>query len=93
VNVHRQVATRKRHIAAHTLGLGNCGKVVLQKVSEQIKRKVDNQWCWLKLIWAEGDCVEAGDSQLAERSPRVVVSPRRWLRRYHRLSLNFELQP
>ena len=67
VDVHKQVAGRKRHIIVDTLGLlllvvvhsaslpdSNGGKLVLQKLFDRIKRSVHNRWCRLKLIWADG---------------------------------------
>lgn len=67
VDVHKQVPGRKRHIVVDTLGLllivlvhsasipnGNGGKLVLTRLFQRIKRSVDNHWCRLKLIWADG---------------------------------------
>ena len=66
VDVYKQTSGRKRHIVVDTLGLllivvvhsaslqdGMAGKLVLQKLFEQIKRSVHNRWCRLKLVWAD----------------------------------------
>lgn len=67
VDVHKQVAGRKRHIVVDTLGLlllvvvhsasipdGTGGQQTLQILFARIKRSVYNRWCRLKLIWADG---------------------------------------
>ena len=67
VDVFKQTNGRKRHIVVDTLGLllvvlvhsagvpdGSGGKLVLQRLFEQIKHSVHNRWCRLKLIWADG---------------------------------------
>lgn len=67
VDVHKQTPGRKRHIVVDTLGLlllvvvhsaslqdAAGGKLVLQRLFEQIKHNVHNRWCRLKLIWADG---------------------------------------
>jgi len=66
VDVYQQTNGRKRHIVVDTLGLllivvvhsaslpdGTAGKLVLQKLFEQIKHSVHNRWCRLKLLWAD----------------------------------------
>lgn len=67
VDVYKQTSGRKRHIVVDTLGLllvvlvhsagmpdGSGGKLVLQRLFEQIKRNVHNRWCRLKVLWADG---------------------------------------
>ena len=67
VDVHKQVAGRKRHIIVDTLGLlllvlvhraslqdGNGGKLLLARLFERIKRSIYNRWCRFKLIWVDG---------------------------------------
>src|SRR6476619_5565734 len=67
VDVHKQTPGRKRHIVTDTLGLllmvvvhsagipdSTGGKLVLHALFVQIKRKLHNRWCRLKLIWADG---------------------------------------
>lgn len=67
VDVYKQTPGRKRHIVVDTLGLllivlvhsagmpdGSGGKLVLQRLFDQIKHNVHNRWCRLKLIWADG---------------------------------------
>lgn len=103
-DVHKQVNGRKRHIVVDTLGLlllvivhsagipdGNGGKLLLQKLFERIKRTLDNPWCRLKLIWADGGyevIVEWVKQHLGwvlevVRRPKdakgFVLLPRRWV--------------
>jgi len=104
VDVHKQVSGRKRHIVVDTLGLlllvlvhsagipdGNGGKLILRQLFERIKRSIHNQWCRLKLIWADGayeDIVGwvkhylGWDLEIVRRpkdAKGFVVLPRRWV--------------
>jgi len=67
VDVYKQTPGRKRHIVVDTLGLlwlvvvhsaslqdNAGGKIVLQRLFDQIKHSVHNRWCRLKVIWADG---------------------------------------
>ena len=66
VDVYKHTSGRKRHIVVDTLGLvlmvvvhsaslqdGTAGKLVLQRLFDQIKHSVHNRWCRLKLLWAD----------------------------------------
>lgn len=104
VDVHKQTPGRKRHIVVDTLGLlllvvvhsaslqdAAGGKLVLQRLFEQIKRNVHNRWCRLKLIWANGGYEhlrefvrhEFGWTLEIVRRPKdqkgFQVLPRRWV--------------
>jgi putative transposase len=67
VDVHKQIAGRKRQIVVDTLGLilivmvhsagiadSTGGKLLLQALFERIKGSVHNRWCRLKIIRADG---------------------------------------
>jgi putative transposase len=104
VDVHKQTPGRKRHIVVDTLGLlllvvvhsasvqdAAGGKLVLQRLFDQIKHSVHNRWCRLKLIWADGgyeDLVAYVRQHFGwtleivrrlEGTKGFVVLPRRWV--------------
>jgi putative transposase len=104
IDVHKQTPGRKRHIVVDTLGLlltvvvhsasvqdAAGGLLVLQRLFDQIKHRVHNRWCRLKLIWADGAYASLGAQvrrqfgwtidivRPQEGQKGFKVLPRRWV--------------
>jgi putative transposase len=104
VDVYKQTPGRKRHIVVDVLGLllivvvhsagipdGTGGKLTLPRLFARIKHSVQNRYCRLKLIWADGAYDNIVTSvrkqfgwvvEVVRRSPDAKgfrILPRRWV--------------